>query len=206
MAYASNMGAPPAPLEKSDETSEFPASDGPMDDTQFESAVLASIADATDYIDGYVANKRAEATQFYRGSPFGNEEEGRSQVVMTELRDYILSVMPSLLRIFTGGESVVEFIPQNAASIDLAEQQTDYANLIFYEDNPGFLILHSVFKDALKTGGFVKWRWSDSFTITESEFSGLFQEQIAVLEQDKTVEILEVEQEERFPAIQCWTP
>lgn len=199
MAYDSNMGAPPGPLERSDETTEFPASDGPMDDTQFESAVLASIADATDYIDGYVANKRAEATQFYRGSPFGNEEEGRSQVVMTELRDYILSVMPSLLRIFTGGESVVEFIPQNAASIDLAEQQTDYANLIFYEDNPGFLILHSVFKDALKTGGFVKWRWSDSFTITESEFSGLFQEQIAVLEQDKTVEILEVEQEGEVP-------
>lgn len=194
MVYASNMGDMPDPMP-GDEDSEWPASQGPMDETQFTRVVMAAISDSRDYIDGYVANKRALATQYYHGSPFGNEEEGRSQVVMTELRDYILSVLPSLLRIFTSGESVVEFIPQNAQSVKVAEQQTDYANLIFYEDNPGFLILHSVFKDALKTGGFVKWRWSDNFTITEAEFSGLVHEQVVVLEQDKTVEILEVEQE-----------
>src|SRR5215475_1384073 len=70
-----------------------------MDDEQFAAAVQSAIDDAVDYIDGYVAPQRAQATQFYRGDAFGNEEPGRSQFVMTEVRDTVLSMMPGLLRI-----------------------------------------------------------------------------------------------------------
>ena len=58
-----------------------------MSDEQFAASVKSIIDDAVDYVDGFVAPTRALATQYYRGDPLGNEEAGRSQVVMTGLRD-----------------------------------------------------------------------------------------------------------------------
>jgi hypothetical protein len=57
------------------------------------------------------------------GDPLGNEEEGRSQIVMTEGRDTVLVMLPGLLRIFVSSEDVVEFVPTTALTVDLAEQQ-----------------------------------------------------------------------------------
>jgi hypothetical protein len=138
----------------SDEAQSEEAPEPGMSEDEFQGALAVAIADAEEYIDGHIGPMRAEATSYYRGAPFGNEQEGRSSVVMTEVRDAVLGVMPSLLRIFVGGEHAVEFVPQNAESVDIAQQQTDYVNYVFMNDNPGFLILHSMIKDGLtrKTG------------------------------------------------------
>lgn len=166
---------------------------GPMDAERFQTAVKGAADDAADYIDGFIAPLRAQATQYYRGEPFGNEEEGRSQIVMTEVRDVTQAIIPSLLRIFTSSEKVVEFSPRNAATLEQAEQATDYVNLVFYNDNPGFAILHSAFKDALvRKTGIIKWRWSKDVSVTETEFEGLDQGQVIILQQEPTVEILDL--------------
>ena len=109
-------GDPPVDLVE-----EAAPSDPRMSDEDFSGALRAAASDAEDYIDSFIGPMRAAATAYYRGDLFGNEEQGRSQVVMTEFRDSVLSVVPSLLRVFVGGEHPVEFIPQNAQSIDLAE-------------------------------------------------------------------------------------
>lgn len=166
-----------------------------MSDHQFEASVKSCIDDAVDYIDGFIAPARAQATQYYRGDPFGNEEEGRSQIVMTEVRDTIQSIIPSLLRIFTASENVVEFTPRTAAAIEQAEQATDYVNFVFSSDNPGFAILHSTFKDALKQKtGIIKWRWATDTQITEAEYTGLDEGQMRLLTQEPDVEIVKMEQ------------
>ena len=166
-----------------------------MSDAEFASSVKSSVDDAVDYIDGFIAPARATATQYYRGDPFGNEEEGRSQIVMTEVRDTVQAIIPSLLRIFTASEDIVEFAPRNAATVDLAAQQTDYINYVFYNDNPGFAILHAAFKDALvRKTGIIKWRWSEDTEISEAEYTDLDQAQVALLTQDPDVEIVELEE------------
>lgn len=163
----------------------------PMDDTEFQGAVTAAITDATDYIDSVIAPQRVLAEKFYRGEPFGNEEEGRSQVVMTVVQDTILAMMPSLLRVFTASEKPVEFSPRTAAKIAQAEQATDYVNYVFMNDNPGFTILHSAFKDAMKSKiGVIKWSTEESTEVTEWSENNLSQAQIAVLQQDQSVEIV----------------
>jgi hypothetical protein len=174
---------------------------GGMSDEAFVGAFRAAAQDAEEYIDGHIAPLRAVATKFYRGEPFGNEEHGRSQIVMTELRDAVQGIMPSLLRIFVSGENVVEFIPTNANNIALADQQTEYVNHVFMQDNPGFLILYSAFKDALvRKTGVIKWRWADDVTVTETRFSGLLAEQIVVLKQTEGVEILEIAEGDEIDA------
>lgn len=166
-----------------------------MSESQFSASVKSSIDDAVDYIDGFVAPGRAQATQYYRGDPFGNEEEGRSQIVMTEVRDVVQAMIPSLLRIFTASEQVVEYAPRNENNIEIAEQATDYVNFVFYNDNPGFSILHSAFKDALvRKTGIIKWRWSEDTEISEADYTGLNQAEVSLLTQDESVEIVKMEE------------
>lgn len=169
--------------------------DEEMSESEFQASVKQAIDDAVDYIDGFIAPSRAKATSYYRGDPFGNEEEGRSQIVMTELRDVVQAITPSLLRIFTASENVVEYMPRNEDDVPIAEQATDYINFVFYNDNPGFQVLHNAFKDALvRKTGVIKWRWSEDIEISEAEFTGLDEGQVALLQSDPQVEIIELEQ------------
>ena len=171
----------------------FDAADtGAMSEEAFQGAVKAAITDAEDYIDDEIAPQRRLATKFYRGDNFGNEEEGRSQVVMTEVRDTILAMMPSLLRVFTASEKPVEFSPRKAEDVPMAEQATDYVSFVFNNDNPGFSIMHSWLKDALTTKlGVVKWFTATTYDVREESYSGLDQAQINVLQTDGTVSSLE---------------
>ena len=76
--------------------------------------------------------------EYYLGKPFGNEVEGRSQIVSSDVADTIEWILPSLLKIFTSGERVVRFDPVGLEDEAAADQATDYINHIFQKDNPGF--------------------------------------------------------------------
>ena len=214
--YSSNMGASSSgipetasamdalldPTPGAAASEEESAASDEMDEGQFVASVKASIDEAVDYIDGYIAPQRAKATAYYRGDEFGNEEDGRSRIVMTEVRDTVQAIVPSLLRIFTSSDQVVEFAPNTADKTDMAAQQTDYINHVFYNDNPGFSILHQVFKDALvRRTGVIKWRWSEDTEISEAEFENLDEGQLLVLQQDPAVEIVEIEEETEQEAV-----
>ena len=177
-------------LELSMEEPELPDA---MDDEQFGAVIKAAIDDAENYIDDYIAPRRELSMSFYRGDFLGNEEEGRSQVVMTEVRDTVQAMMPSLLRIFTASENAVEFAPRSPEDIAGAQQATDTVNYVFYSENPGFQILYDGIKDALisKTGIF-KWRAEEIKSISESDYSGLDAEQYALLVSDPDNEVIEV--------------
>jgi hypothetical protein len=165
----------------------------PLSEDEFGAAVKTAIQDAQDYIDTEIAPAREKAQAYYRGDPFGNEEEGRSQVVMTEVRDVILSMMPSLLRVFTSSEKPVEFAPRRAEDVPMAEQATDYVSYIFNTDNPGFSLLHSAFKDALKSKlGVFKWYTETTTSVREEKYSGIDDAQLNVLQQDGEIEVLSV--------------
>jgi hypothetical protein len=192
-----------AAMSETDQFGNPPETDSEeMSESQFSASVKSAIDDAVDYIDGFIAPARATATQYYRGDLFGNEEEGRSQIVMTEVRDTIQAIIPSLLRIFTSSEQVVEYAPRDERSIEIAEQATDYVNFVFYNDNPGFSILHETFKDALKSKtGIIKWRWSEDTEISQAEYTGLDQASVNLLLQDPDCELVKMESKTNQEAV-----
>lgn len=173
-----------------DETGYVLPQNEPMSDEEFRYIVFQAIEDSQTYIDSYVAPAREKAMAYYLAEPFGNEEEGRSQVVLTEVRDTVLAMLPSLLRIFTGGDKVVEFIPKNPEDVAAAEQATDLINYVFTQENPGFRILHDAMKDALisKTG-VLTWYKVDDEEVEYYDYSGLLPEEIALLTSDPDVTI-----------------
>lgn len=177
----------------------------PMDETEVQAVVAAELTDAVNFIDLEIGNLRARATEYYFGDPFGDEEEGRSQVVSMDVRDTVQAILPSLMRIFFSSENVVQYVPRSAEDVAMAEQATDYVRYILNEDNNGFVLFHSIFKDALvRKTGVCKW-WVDEREEVKAEtYSGLDDAQLTlVLSQDgvEMVDLISIEDPSAPPPI-----
>jgi len=159
-----------------------------MDDAELQSILNGELTDAVSYIDSDISPIRAKGTEYYRGDPFGNEEDGRSQVVAMEVRDTVSAMMPSLMRVFFSSENVVEYIPRGPEDESGAQQATDYANYVFSADNNGFMQSYAIFKDALvRKCGIAKYWWEETAEVRIEDYSGL---------DDATVQMLMAEDAE----------
>lgn len=192
----------------------------PADPATYEEYIAALIRDSRDYEGSVLAPARDKAQKYYYGylpalnpdgSPYtdtqiiqdpnatfeqilGYDQEtaNKSSYVSTDVRDAVMLMLPSLMRLFGASENVVALVPRTQADVPQAEQQTNYINFVFWQDNPGFLILYGAFKDALTVRtGFVKW-WTDDHKETRRKtFINLTRPQIAMLQaQDVTAKLV----------------
>ena len=149
-----------------------------------------------------LSKQRENALKYYLGEPLGNEVEGRSSVVSQDILEVIESILPSLMRMFTQSDKMVNFEPQQAEDVPYAEQITDYCNFIFNRDNNGFEILHSMFKTALlQKNGFCKVYGKTSKDQKKEHYEHLDETQYQKLLMDEEVEIVEVEEIEEDQGI-----
>src|SRR5687767_7564415 len=84
----------------------------PMTDNQVKAILDAHIHNSMGYIGGELSEQRGLAMDYYLGEPFGNEVEGRSKVVSTDVADTIEWILPSMMRTFTATDDAVRFDPQ----------------------------------------------------------------------------------------------
>jgi len=170
-----------------------PESSATIGRNDLERDIGGMIQEAINHVEHVLTPERAEATNFYFGRPFGNEEKGRSQVVDTTVRDTVQGMLPSLLRIFLGSERTVEFRPRSKEDELLARQKTDYVNYIIREDNDGFLQFNAAFLDALvRKIGVFKWWWEKRTREAGSVLEGVTEQDIFTLVTDPTVSDVEV--------------
>jgi len=186
----------------------------PGDPESYEQFIHSLISDALDYENSVLAPDRDEAQKYYYGylpslypdgSPYSDtlivqdpnatyedilgpeETANKSSFVSTDVRDAILGVLPSLIRIFAASEKVCSIMPRIQAEVSTAKQATDYVNYVFWNDNPGFLVLYGAFKDAMtvKTG-FVKWWTDDNQQIQTKTFVDITEQQLQLLLMEDT--------------------
>lgn len=166
--------------------------DKQMDETELKAIVASELRSALGYMGSQVSEERSDNWDRYFAKPYGNERDGYSQVVSTDVMDTIEWIMPSLMRIFGAGDEVVRFEPVGPEDEEQAKQATDYTNHVFNKDNPGILILHSWFKDALVAkNGYVKFWWDVSEDWRRETYNGLTDDGLAILAQDPDAEIVE---------------
>jgi Fic family protein len=60
-----------------------------MTDSELKSVLAAEIADSIAHLGGELSEQRRKALRYYLGEPFGNEQEGRSKVMSTDVADVI---------------------------------------------------------------------------------------------------------------------
>lgn len=168
--------------------------DGTMTTEDFNAVVKSALSQCVRYVEEELSPDRATATDYYNGKPFGNEEEGRSQVVLTEVADAVDGMVPGLMRVaFPPGEHAVEFVPTRADTVAMAEQQTDYVRYVIEQDNAGFLRALDVLKDGLVRGlGIFKWGWDDSVNTKAYKQEGITREQLELLAADDEVEFTHI--------------
>ena len=170
-----------------------------MQQNELKSILQAEIDDAIGYIETETVDQRKQALEAYLRQPYGNEVEGKSQIVTGEVAEAIDGALPSLVRIFTGSDNIVVFEPQGPQDEASAKQATDYCNWVFTKDNAGVAILHDWFKDALmQKNGIVKAYWEDKEDLTKERYFDLSDDELAMLLSDETMEIVEQDTTE-FP-------
>jgi len=176
-----------------------------MDDRELVAIIRAQRDDSLGMEDGDLSNQRATALNHYHGRPYGNEVEGKSQVVSRDLSEAVDWALPAVMRVFTQSCAVGEFDPVGPDDEEQAKQESDYTNQVIMKDNNGFMVLHDAFKDTLiLKNGYVKHFWDESEKITEECYSGLTMEQVVMMIQDLESQGAEVEiteQEEKVTEI-----
>jgi hypothetical protein len=168
-----------------------------MEEREILAIVELEETEAYGYVSGTLSHERAENLRYFNSEPFGNEEDGRSQVVLSEVADVIEGIMPSLCKLFAGGDDVVKFEPRNGEDIPLSEQETEYCNYIATQKNPWFRIFYVWAKDALiQKVGYVKVYWEEVSEVMEERYRALSDMEMTMILQDKNLEIIEHEQSE----------
>ena len=144
--------------------------------------VRAMIDDAKSFEESHLAPEREENLEYFYGEQPEPEGDGKSEAVSTDFRDTVMAILPSLMRIFTSTERVCNCSPNYKGQEDMAKQCTEYLNYILWEDNPGFLILHDIIKDALRCKtGVMRW-WTETHDeVTEQEYHNVTREQFQYL-------------------------
>ena len=157
------------------------------------SSILASeLKNSYGYFDTGLVDDRKKANEYYFGESFGNEIEGRSQVVSTDVADTIEAILPALLRIFTASDNIVKVDPVSQEDIEIAKQASDYLNHIFNKDNDGFTTLYAMFKDALlQKNGIVKVFWDTSERTKQETYEKLSEAEFTMLIDEDGVEVKE---------------
>jgi len=165
-----------------------------IDSNKLKSIIEAEIDDSLGFLETDTTDERTTALEYYLREPYGNEVEGKSQIVTGEVAEVVDGALPQLIRVFTSSDAVVEFQPVNEGDEKLAEQATEYCNWVFYKDNDGFLILHNWFKDALlQKTGVVKAYWDDKKDVTKEKYENLSDDDLLMLMQDEELEVISQE-------------
>jgi hypothetical protein len=157
------------------------------------SAIEQEEATAINWADGPLAEQRAEALRRYRREPYGNEVDGRSQVVSNDVQDTITSIMPSLARVFLSGDEIGKFEPLDPSDQGY-EIESEVVNWYLMTKNDGYSTIYSALKDSLLLGNaYVKCWWRENKSVKAERYSDLSDEELAIILQDKDVRVVEHE-------------
>lgn len=104
-------------------------------------------------------DERALALSFYKGELFGDEAEGRSQLVTRDVAEVVDYMTASVLRTMVSGDRIVEFEARRAEQVEMAQEATETVAWQFQREQNGFAVLHDALKAGLleKTGVIKTW-------------------------------------------------
>lgn len=167
-----------------------------MTHTELKSVVGNQIQTCRSYLSAEIASDRQESLRMYLNRPLGNEIEGRSQVISSDVQDTIEALMPDLVEIFAASGQVFVYKPTGAEDEELAKQATDYINdVVLWQDNPGYTIIHDFIKDCIvEKIGILKIWWDDERPEEMEDLDEVTFLDLASYMMDPTVEVVEWEE------------
>lgn len=139
---------------------------------------------------GSIQANREAALATYLGQLTGDEVEGRSKVVSTDVADAIEWIMPEIVKAFTQNNDVVTFDASSAKDERQAELESKYVYDILMKDNDGFIIIHQFIKDCLmQKNGFIKCFYENIKEKTTETYTGLSEQELQMVLADASIDL-----------------
>lgn len=163
-----------------------------MNDADLLAKLKALESESIGFGNGTLQTIRARALSRYLCEPQGDEIDGRSQVVSTDLRDTVEWVVPQWLRVCMAGDKIVEFQPIGPDDEQQAQVETEFVNHVILERNDALTVMATWARDALiSKNGYVKAYWLEKSDIRVESYKGQTDDALALLMQDPEVEVVE---------------
>lgn len=146
-----------------------------------------------------------ERLRRYNGEPYGDEEEGKSSVLATDVNDLVNSDMTSLVRVFLGSGDIMIFEPKgnDDQEIQEAKDKTAYINHIIRNRPDSYKIIYDYLLDIeVQKMGVLHYFMDTEVTTRTEKYTGQTLDEITALEEsfDQSSEISShsiVEQDEK---------
>ena len=163
--------------------------------TNLQTTIATMVRDAVEHYSQYLARDQVEFQNMYYGYPVDTswgdltKIEGRSGAISTDIRDAVYHLMPSIMRVLMGSDTVVKFLPVGPEDAQYAEQESEIVDYILRKDNDGFRAIYSAVMDGLvRRVGWVKWEWRDGNSERRGiEYKGLSEMQAGMLQNSPEV-------------------
>jgi hypothetical protein len=134
---------------------------------------------------------RQEMMNEYRSMYYGNEMEGRSKIVTTDMQDAIEWIMPSLMRIFAGTQSAVTITGVGPEDEPKARAVSALVYYQLQKKNPFFELVYVWFKNALRfKTSIVKAIWKYDYNEEDMTYKNVTLQEFQLLMNDPFVTIL----------------
>lgn len=162
----------------------------PLTEPEIGALVGQQVKHAKSYLENEIAGDRAKNLRYYLAELLGNEVEGHSKVISTDVADTVDSLMPDIMEIFGSGPAV-KYQPTGEGQEEIAEEATDYVNnVVWNQDNDGDLITHDWSKDTLlEKNGVLKIYWDDDPETETEDHQNVPESLLTEWEADPRIEI-----------------
>ncbi len=175
-----------------------------MSETELLAVLRSQIGDTTRDADDTLRQSNLELYNRYNLEPYGNEEEGRSQVQSSDVFDTVESDMVAFTRIFQGANKVMEFRPTEGADpeeVEEANQKTEYADFLVRRQHDSFCAINGWMKAAGFTKASILHYYHETVEKPEYvKFEGLSEIELAqtleTLEGEKGVDRVDIESQD----------
>ena len=122
----------------------------PLDEEQIVDILKRESDAAKDYCEGELREEQEAALRYFEAQSFGNEEEGRSKVILPDVQEACDYMKISMLAPFVAGDLVVEFEAEQEEDEEGAEEATHAIQYSFMRQQDGYRVLHDWIDAALK--------------------------------------------------------
>lgn len=127
------------------------------------------------------SDRNADLFDRYMGELYGDEVKGRSKYVSSDVSDAIESIMPDIMDVFVGAEETFKYKPVGPEDEAAAEQETEVVENLFWQQNEGFNVLSTWFKEAMiQKVSYVRRGWVEKTRVTIDEYEDLTPEELMI--------------------------
>jgi hypothetical protein len=140
--------------------------------------------------DQQLEEERETAIDRYNGAPYGDEEDGSSQVVSRDTQETVDYTVISILRTVVSGDRIVEFTHNNT---EAAHEATETIMYLFMDEQQGYRTVHDWLKAGLLEKNAVAMTYVEEQPPKRKVVQGVSAMALQV-EQQKGTKIIEAEQ------------